>query len=815
MVDPVPADRLYRRCDPAALGFATTEELADLDRVIGQDRAMAALDFGTGIRHDGYNLFCLGPSGLGRHTLTLHLLERKGRGAPVPPDWCYIHNFDRPHEPRSLRLPAGRGAALRDAMNALIDELQAAIRATLESEGFRRRRETIEEAAKKRGEEAFSALQEEAEGRGVGLVRTPVGMIIAPIRDGRPMEPDAFHALPEEEQATTRAAIEELQGKLEAILREIPRWSREARREMEALVRDSVGFAVGQLVEDAGRPFADLPAVLAHLDAVRADVIENVSASLEAGETGGEAPAVGVALMRERGGRDDLGPALDRYRVNLLVDNADTRGAPVVTEDHPTYENLIGRAEHVQRMGVLSTDFTLIKPGALHRANGGYLVLDARRVLMQPFAWEALKRALRARQIRLESLGQMVGLIATVSLEPEPIPLDVRIVLVGERALYYLLAEYDPDFQDLFKVPVDFAEEMGRADASVGDFARLVATLARRESLRPLDAGAVARIVEHAARVAEDAEKLSLHRRALTDLLREADYWTGQAGAAAIGADHVQQALDTGIHRADRVRERIQEMIRRGTIMIDTTGAAVGRINGLAVSRLGAFSFARPSRITARTRLGSGKVVDIEREAETGGPLHSKGVLILQGFLAARYALDKPLALGASLVFEQSYGGVDGDSASSAELYALLSALADAPIRQGVAVTGSVNQQGEVQAIGGVNEKIEGFFDVCAAGGLTGDQGVMIPATNLPHLMLRADVVEAVRAGRFAVWAVRTIDEGIALLTGLPAGERVADGAFPEGTINRRVDDRLAAFAEAARAFARPPREVGREEGAS
>jgi predicted ATP-dependent protease len=473
----------------------------------------------------------------------------------------------------------------------------------------------------------------------------------------------------------------------------------------------------------------------------------------------------------------------------------------VVNEDHPTQPNLVGRVEHLAHLGALITDFNLIKPGALHKANGGYLVLEARKVLLNPFAWEDLKRALRAREVRVESPGQSMGMLQTVTIEPEPIPLDLKVVLIGEPMLYYSLAHQDPDFTQLFKVAADFDYRMDRSAAHEIGLARLVAGLVRAESLRHLDAPAVARLIEHASRLAEDGEKLSTHRASIADLVRESDHWAAQGNAPLVGAAHVQQAIDQHGYRLDRVREHVLEEIERGTVLIDTEGEAVGQVNGLVVMELGNFAFGRPSRISCRVHLGRGDLIDIEREVDLGGPLHSKGVMILSSFLADRFAQDQPMNLSASLVFEQSYGEVEGDSASSAELYCLLSALAEAPIRQSFAVTGSVNQFGQVQAIGGVNEKIEGFFDVCRARGLTGEHGVLIPASNVAHLMLRPDVVRACSQGLFRIHAVETVDQGIELLTGVPAGEVGEDGEYPSGSINRRVAARLSLFSRRIRQF--------------
>jgi lon-related putative ATP-dependent protease len=566
----------------------------------------------------------------------------------------------------------------------------------------------------------------------------------------------------------------------------MPIWRREALRKMRELDREVTRIAVNSLIDDLKAQYAGLPQVQEYLAQVQEDTLENAAIFRQAKE--GEPPTLfGIPLARVEG----IEGPFRRYAVNVIIEHSATRGAPVVHEDNPTHDALVGRIEHISQMGALLTDFTLIKAGALHRANGGYLVLDALKVLTQPYAWEALKRALRAREIHTRSLGQEIGIISTVSLEPEPIELDVKVVLVGERRLYYLLHELDPEFAELFKVAADFEEDMPRTSADDLRYARLIAACAGAEKLRALDRAACALVIEHQSRDARDGEKLSVRMQNLVDLLREADYWAGVAGRDVVGAGDVRRAIDAQITRADRVRERLQEEIVRGTLLIDTEGSRVAQVNGLAALQLGDYVFGTPHRITARVRLGAGRVVDIERESQLGGPIHSKGVLILSGYLAGRYTPSKPLSLSASLVFEQSYGGVEGDSASSAELYALLSALAGAPLRQDLAVTGSVNQHGDIQAIGAVNEKIEGFFDLCHARGLSGKQGVVIPEANVKNLMLREDVLAAVEQGRFAVYAVKSVDEGIELLAGLPAQE-----------VHARVESRLAEFAEKARAFA-------------
>jgi lon-related putative ATP-dependent protease len=798
------AEQLYRRCAASGLGFATTDDLEEIDEVIGQSRALEAVRFAAAIDREGYNLFVLGAPGTGKHTTVQHILREKAAGEAVPPDWVYLNNFTTPHQPRALSLPPGQGRTLQQAMHRLVDELRTAVPAAFESEDYRNRRQALEDTARERQEKAFHGLREKAEAKDIALVRTPLGFAFAPLVEGGVMEPKAFNALPLEQRQRVQDEIEKLQEELEEIVKQIPNWAMEHRDALRDLNREVTSQTIDRPIDQLNALLGELPGVGDYLEEVREDLLDNVHGLLQLENAGQQEGAMAEAVVPAHGHVNGF----KRYAVNLVVSSEGQEGAPVVFEDNPTLSNLIGRLEHISEMGALMTDFTLIKAGALHRANGGYLILDLHKVLTQPFSWDALKRALKGNKIRIESAGQMLSLVSTVSLEPGDIPLRTKVVLCGEPLLYYLLSTYDPEFPSLFKVAADFNDEMPREVEKETLFARQLATMVRREKLRPLDSGAVARVIEQAARLAGDAEKLSLDLRTLYDLLREADFFAGEAGVKVTSAEHVQRAIDAQIRRADRLRERSYEMIQRGFVLLDTEGTEVGQVNGLSVLQLGSFAFGRPSRITATVRLGAGKVIDIEREVELGGPLHSKGVLILSAYLASRFAVDQPLSLAASLVFEQSYGGVEGDSASSAELYALLSALSGVAIRQSLAVTGSVNQNGRVQAIGGVNEKIEGFFDICSQRGLTGDQGVLIPAVNQKHLMLRQDVVEAVAGGTFHIYPVETIDQGIELLTGRPAGARTAEGHFPEGSINRLVEDRLAAFADARRRYG-----IRRDEG--
>jgi lon-related putative ATP-dependent protease len=799
---PLPPERLYTACDPKDFDFLTTEELADVGVVVGQERALEAIRFGLGIAREGFNVFALGPTGLGKISTVKEIVAREAEGRPVPDDWCYVHNFDEPSKPLALRLPAGRGRAFARDMEQLIEELGTAIPAAFEGEEYRGRMEEIEEEAKEREAEAIGALRREAQQEHIALIETPTGFAFAPLDEKNEVySPDEFGKLPEARQQHLQEAIGRFHQQLQKLLRQFPAWRREARDRNKALSREIAEYALSHPMDELKARYGSIPDVGHHLERVRQELLAHADEFFPKPEGG--LPSV---LL----GQNHRANPLLRYRVNLLVDHDSEQGAPIVFENLPTHANLIGRVEYQAQMGALVTDFTMIKAGALHRANGGYLILDARKLLMQPFAWDSLKRTLEAGEIRIEALERTLSLISTATLEPAPIPLDVKIVLTGDRTLYYLLSLYDPEFRELFKVSADFEETLARDAGGNALYARLVASLARRNGLKPLERDAVIRVVEQAARLAGDSEKLSTHLRSLADLLKEADHRATEAARALITRADIETAIASQIRRSDRVRERVYEAIRRGTIYIDTEGEAVGQINGLSVLGLGDFAFGQPSRITATTRLGSGKIVDIERETELGGAIHSKGVLILSAFLAARYARTEPLSLAASLVFEQSYGPVDGDSASLAELCALLSSLAEVPIRQSFAVTGSVNQHGRVQPIGGVNEKIEGFFDICRGFGLSGRQGVIIPAANVRHLMLRCDVVEAAREGRFHVHAVETVDQALELLMGLSAGERDAEGRFPEESLNGRVARCLAEWADIQKHLAQPDRNQGK-----
>jgi lon-related putative ATP-dependent protease len=789
-------ENLRRRTAAEEVGFTSTQDAPDTHVIFGQERAMDAIRFGVQIDRKGYNLFVLGPSGVGKHTIVQQFLLERAATEPVPEDLCYVHNFQHPHQPTALRLPAGVGSRLQRDMVVLVQEIRPALAQAFESEEFRARSQAIEHTFKGRQEAAFSALHEQAAGLDLVMLNTPMGIGFAPRKGTEVLPPEEFKALPEADRQRLQKAIETMEEALQGVLRQVPRWEREGREEMRQLQREVCSFAVSALMADERERYRDLPGVLAYLDAVLQDVVENVG---QFARPKGDEASDGADKPEVVEG--DGPPFLRRYRVNVLVDQGDTHGAPVIYEDNPTHTNLVGRVEYLAQMGALVTDFNLIKPGALQRANGGYLILDAVKVLAQPFGWDSLKRALHARQVRIESPGQMLTAVNTISLEPEPTAIDLKVVLIGDRQLYYLLSALDPDFDELFKVAADFEEDTARTPEAVQAYSQILATIVRREGLRPFDAAAIAHIIDASARSSGDAEKLSTGLHQSTDILFEADQWAAERGADLVTAADVEHAIAARLRRISRVRDLLQEQILRQTVLVDTSGERIGQVNGLSVLQLGPVMFGQPSRITARVWLGRGNLVDIEREVKLGGPIHTKGVLILSAFLCGRFAVDRPLSLSASLVFEQSYGGVDGDSASAAELYTLLSAIAEVPVRQSLAITGSVNQHGEVQAIGGVNEKIEGFFDVCNARGLTGEQGVIIPESNVKHLMLRQYVVDAVANGRFHVWSIATIDDGVELLLGMPAGTPNPDGTYPEGTLNHRVATRLAAMAERRQAF--------------
>ena len=804
---PVPkglsASALYRSCDPQSLKFQNTDMLPDLEVVLGQPRAIRGLDLGSEVTGPGYNTFVLGLPGSGRTTLSREYLERKAAAMPPPEDWCYVTNFDNPRRPKVLALPAGLGHQFVRDIRDLISTCEREIARTFESKEYTQERDRLINELKKKQEAEFIRLQEHVEKYSFLIVRTTFGFVLTPAAEGKPLKPEDIEKLSSEQRLKLEQVQARLSQEMEKSLQHLRELEKQIAERLAELDERTVLFLLAPLLANIKSRYENLPEVLNHLEAVKADIIAHAE-QFRLKETEDSPQALAGMLARREWVR--------RYEVNLLVDNSQHKGAPVVVESHPSYPNLLGRIEHELVMGGSHTDFSMIRPGALHRANGGYLVIPARDLLINAYAWEGLKRTLRDGEIRIIELGQQLGLLSTATLEPEPIPLKLKVVLVGTPLLYYLLRAYDEDFAKLFKVRAEFATIMERNPGAEHEYGLFVKSVVMVNRLPAFDRAAVARIIEYSSRMAEDQNKLSTRFGKIADLVREAAYWarkTGESASASkdggedvgesdseilVTAASVQRAIDETIYRSNLVEERIQEMIREGTLLISVSGSDVGQVNALSIAFLGDYAFGRPTRVTAVAFPGKGGVIDIERQAKLGGPIHTKGILILSGLLGGRYGRGTPLSLSASLTFEQSYDEVEGDSASAAEFYALLSAIAEIPLRQDRAVTGSINQRGQLQAIGGVNEKIEGFFTTCKSFGLTGQQGVIIPAGNVKNLMLHREVVSAVEQGQFHIWSIQSFEEGLSLLSGYEASEPQEDGSYDAGTFNRAVVQRLAEF---------------------
>ena len=786
----VPVDNLRRACPPLATQASRAEAAPAVAGFLSQERAIEALRFAFQVERDGYNAFVLGPVGSDRHVLAGELARERARQKGAPADWCYVNNFANPEKPRALCLPAGRGSGFRDDMQNLVEEARFAIPAAFEEEDYRNQLKALEQESQQEVKAQWESLKELAAKDGISMLQTPSGYVLAPVRDGNVIDDEEFDKLPENERERIQAAIKWLSDELQSRIEHMPALRKKHHERIRELNQEVTAHTVRVLLADLKGKYADLPDILAYLDSVQHDMIENAKAFRET-----DGPSLPFLAQ-------DPSSVFEAYEVNLAVSNEAGASAPVIYEANPGYTNLIGKVEHRAEMGALVTDYRMIRAGALLQANGGYLLLDAHRVLTRPFVWEALKQCLFAKQVRIESPAETLGFVSTTSLKPEPVPLDVKIVIIGERWLYYLLSMYDKEFSGLFKIAADFDDDVERSDDNVHAYARLISHRIGTHELLPFSDAAVRRIVEERARHAGDSERLSTHIQSLDDLLVQADHWARQREAGRVDTGDVTAALEGSERRFNRVQQRIVDAIQRETLLIDTSGSCVGQVNGLSVVDLGNYRFGHPVRITATTRVGTGDVVDIEREVELGGAIHSKGVMILSSALSSRYAPEVPLSLHGSIVFEQSYGGVDGDSASVAELCALLSSISEVPIRQSIACTGSINQLGRVQAVGGVNEKIEGYFEICRQRGLDGTHGVVMPHDNVKHLMLREEVVEAVKAKRFSIYAVQHLDEALAILTGEEPGQRDANGQFPQGTVNRKVEEQLIRYATKRREFA-------------
>ncbi len=791
------SDQLYRKCDPSKFDFNSTADLEERLSALGQDRAIHAVELGIHIKSRGYNLFCLGPEGTGKTSLVKRVLEKEAKNRKTPDDWAYVYNFEEPYKPIAMNFPAGKAAEFAKDVDELLDELADSLPEIIESEEYKAALGIIRQKYKTKKEEYINVLQKKAKGKRVSLLHMQMGLVVAPMKDGEVLSPDAFEQLPEDEKKLVMDDLNAMQEEIENATQDLPRWEEKQKREITILREKFVRSAVKNPIDELRKKYkSQQPSRF--LKQIQDNILENiddfvpVDSDKQNTAAGADEDPLQLLLSKMKQPEEDK---FAKFKVNVIIKNVPDSGAPIITVDYPTQGNLVGKVERIQQYGALLTDFTLIKAGALHQANGGFLLLDARKVLEQPFAWDSLKRAIASKRVKIEAPSEETS-FTTISLEPEPIPLDVKVVLTGDFEIYELLSERDPDFRDFFKVEADFGMIMDRNAENEIEYAKLIGSLSKKKQLRSLNRQAVARVIEYASRLADDAGKLTAHISSIGDLLREADYWARVSNSKQIGKNHIDQAIEAQIYRSDRIKKAMLEEIDKGTILMDVKGERVGQINGLVVYDFSRYSFGKPARITTQVRIGKGDFMDIEREISMSGPIHTKGVLILKSLISNRFAKHSPLSLSASIVFEQSYGGVDGDSASSTEYYCLLSAISNLPIKQSIAVTGSINQFGEIQPIGGVNEKIEGFFDVCAHDGLTGKQGVIIPRTNVDNLMLRADIVQAVEDGRFTIYAIDTVDDGIEILTGVKAGKADNKGNYPKGSVNYMVEESLRQYYE-------------------
>jgi len=796
LVNELPPKTLRKTCDPNVMRCKTTQELAPLREIIGQERAVRALKFGLGIRDQGFNIYVAGYPGTGRKTAVKNFVKEIASVEHVPPDWCYVNNFFNQYEPKAIKLPAGKGKQFQDDVKNLIESIRTALPKAFESNDYASRREATVRGLEKQRKGLIDKLNSKAQQEGFIIQSTPIGLLLIPVVNGKPLKEEELLSLPQKTKDLIQEKRERLESELRNTMRQFLDMERKIREELKKLNRDVALYAIGNLVEDIIEKYQAMSETTAYLKDLQNNILDNIAQFVKRGEPQQQTPFP-VPWMKEAPFR--------KYEVNVIVDNSDVKGAPVVMEFNPTYQNLFGTTEKEAQFGALVTDFTMIRGGSLHKANNGYLIIPFEELLRNPFSYEGLKRALRDEKIVIEEPQERFGFISTKGLKPKPIPLNIKVVLIGNPYLYQQLFTLDMEFTELFKVKAEFDTTMVHTEENVKKYAAFVCTICQKENLKHLDGSGLAKLVEYSQRLAQDQQKLSTRFAEVADIIREANFYATQEKSELVTGDNVKKAIEEKIYRSKLIQEKIQEMIQREILLIDTEAEKVGQVNGLSVMGLGDFAFGTPSRVTASVGLGREGVIDIEREAKMGGPIHTKGVLILSGYLNEKYAQDNPLSLSARLVFEQNYAGVEGDSASSTELYAILSALSGLPIKQAIAVTGSVNQKGKVQAIGGVNEKIEGFFEVCKAKGFTGQQGVMIPKSNMQNLMLKEEVVEAVKAGRFHLYSVKTIDEGIEVLTGIKAGERRKDGTFEDQTVNYRVDKQLKGMAEKLKEFPSAP----------
>jgi lon-related putative ATP-dependent protease len=793
-VKPLAPEELSRRCDPGLFSFKTTDELPPLEEVVGQERALRSLDFGLGLMDHGYNIYVLGEGGTGKASAVKATLEKKAKDEPVPDDWCYVYDFADPDRSKPLNLPPGKGCAFHLGMEQLVRTLKRAIPKVFESKDYESHRDEILDGQQERTKALFHRLEQLAQKKGFVVKKSVSGLSVMPAKDGKAMAQEQFDKLPVDKRASIETELKSLQDKLNDVIREARSIEKETKERINALDREVVQYVVNPLMNELFEKYEDFKEVVEYLKEVKEDILEHIEDFRPKEEI--TLPLGGLKLPRAE-------PTFERYQVNLIVNNMDTKGAPVVMETNPTYYNLFGHIEHRVQFGVGITDFTMIKSGSVHRANGGYLVVNSLDILRNIFVYDALKRMIKTREVKIEDVWEQYRLISTTTLKPAPIPVDIKIVLIGEPFIYYLLYNLDNEYRKLFKVKADFDNTMSRVEDNIMKYARFVAARCKERKLLPFDTSGVARIVEYGSRLASYKEKLSTLFGQIEDLILEASYWAGVEGKKTVTAEDVDRAQSEMVYRNSKIEDKLRDFIKEDTILVDTVGSVVGQVNGIAVIDLGDYAFGKPSRITARTFMGDAGVVNIEREVKLSGRIHNKAHLILSSFLGERFAQGFPLTLSASICFEQLYEGVEGDSATCTELYALLSNLSALPLNQGISVTGSMDQRGEVQPVGGINEKIEGFFEVCKAKGLTGSQGVIIPKRNVKNLMLKKEVIEAVKDGKFSIYPIEMVDEGLEILTATQVGERGPDGKFPEGTVNYLVEKRLEELAKSYKEFGR------------
>ena len=794
MVNALPIEKLRKECDPSFMQCESTKDLIPTGEIIGQERAVRALKFGLGIKNHGFNMYVAGYPGTGRKTAVKNFVEAQAKVQPVPPDWCYVNNFSNQYEPKAIQLPAGKGKEFKEDLKNFIENTKNALPKAFESEDYAAKREATIRGLENQRKQLIEELSIKAQREGFVIQSTPIGLLLIPTLDGKPLSEEEMLALPQKIKDKINEKRESLETEFRSTMRQLIDMERKIHDTLKKLNKEIALFAIGNQMEILNEKYKNTPEVTAYLRAIENDILDNLNQFVRRGGSEfQEQLPFSMPWMKE--------DPYKKYEVNVIIDNSEIKGAPVIVETNPTYPNLLGKTEKEAQFGALTTDFSMIRAGAIHKANGGYLIIPVEELLRNPFSYDGLKRDLRDGNIVVEEPEERYGFLSVKTLKPQPIPLSAKVILIGDPYLYQMMFQLDADFKELFKIKAEFDNVMDRTEEKVEQYAAWVCALCDRENLKHLNGTGVAKLVEYSSRVADDQYKLSIQFAHIADIIREANFYAAQDNSEFITGDHVRKAIEEKVYRSKLIQEKIQEMIQRGFFLIDTVDQSVGQVNGLSVMGLGDFAFGNPSRVTASIGLGREGVMDIEREAKMGGPIHTKGVLILSGYINDKFAKDKPLSLSARLVFEQNYEGVEGDSASSTELYCILSALSGLPIKQNIAVTGSVNQKGEVQAIGGVNEKIEGFFEVCRLKGLTGQQGVMIPESNVQNLMLKEEVVDAVKAGKFNIYAVRTIDEGIEFLTGKKAGIRLSDGTFEENTVNYFVDKQLRENADRLKQF--------------